>query len=214
MSDFVKTFVQRVIENPACINWDYFLNFGVTELLYINDALKTYMTEDSKLYLQLHDVVTKSLKGKQIDYELILEAMSEFLSATRGRVEILDEYISAGPFPDPFGIENLNISVRSYNCLKWAGYTKIEEVIRDINTENFKNIKNLTATCIQEIEEAIRKWAKQKVKKRKSGFRSTLYLMQFDKHMFYQICLELKELSPWRAFFISLLVFKLFSCQP
>ena len=179
MSDFIKTFVQRVIENPACINWDYFLNFGVTELPHINDELKIYMTEDSKLYLQLHDVVTKSLKGKQIDYELILKVMSKLIWATRGRVESLDEYISwcnklydstyisAGPFPDPSGneIENLNLSVRSYNCLKRAEYTKIEEIIRDINTENFKNIKGLTDTCIQEIEEAIRKWAKQKGEK-------------------------------------------------
>ena len=179
MSDFIKTFVQRVIENPACINWDYFLNFGVAELPQINDELKTYVTEDSKLYLQLHDVVTKSLKGKQIDYELILKVMSKLIWATRGQVECLDEYISwcnrlydsvhfsPGPLPNSSGskIEDLDLSVRSYNCLKRAEYTKIEEVIRDINTENFKNIKGLTDTCIKEIEEAIRKWAKQKSEK-------------------------------------------------
>lgn len=179
MSDFIKTFVQRVIENPACINWDYFLNFGVAELPQINDELKTYVTEDSKLYLQLHDVVTKSLKGKQIDYELILKVMSKLIWATRGRVESLDEYISwcnrlydsdyisPSPFPDSSGnrIEDLNLSVRSYNCLKRAEYTKIDEVARDINTEKFENIKGLSVKCQEEIEEAIRRWKQQKSEK-------------------------------------------------
>lgn len=178
MSDFVKSFVQKVIENPACINWDYFLNFGVAELSQINDEVKCYLPVDSKMYLQLHDVVTKLLKGKQIDYELILKVMSKLIWATRGRVGCLDEYISwsnrlydsvhisPGPLPDSSRskIEDLDLSVRSYNCLKRAEYTKIEEVIRDINTENFKNIKCLTDTCIQEIEEAIIKWAKKSEK--------------------------------------------------
>lgn len=172
MSDFVKSFVQKVIENPACINWYYFLNFGVAELSQINNEVKSYLPVDSKMYLQLHDVATKSLKGKQIDYELILKVMSKLIWVTRGRVECLDEYISwcnrlydsvhisPGPLPDSSGskIEDLDLSVRSYNCLKRAEYTKIDEVIRDINTEKFENIKGLSDKCRQEIEEAIRKW--------------------------------------------------------
>ena len=42
--------------------------------------------------------------------------------------------------------------------LKQREYTKIDEVIRDINTEKFENIKGLSDKCRQEIEEAIRKW--------------------------------------------------------
>lgn len=64
----------------------------------------------------------------------------------------IDEDIS-----EPFTpIDNLDLSVRSYNCLKRAGVTSVEH-LKKMTDDDFIHIRNLSRKCVEEI-----KWALEK----------------------------------------------------
>lgn len=192
MIDYMATFMEKIIENPACINWDYFLKNGVTEPpFYDSDSvLKKYIPEDSKLYYNLKDVATQVLQGAQIEYDFIIDVILKIMWATKCDLDSFDEYmvwskrlyssdkpIEPKPYPNPYGynLSDLDLSVRSYNCLKRAGYNTIEEVLKlkDFDTEQFKNIRGINDERIKEIKTALERWLQFQVNEG-SRFKNTL----------------------------------------
>ena len=175
MIDYMATFMEKIIENPACINWDYFLKNGVTEPPSIdsNNVLKKYIPEDSELYYNLKDVVTQVLQGAQIEYDFIIDVILKIMWATKCDLDSFDKYmvwskrlyssdnpIKPGPYPNAYGynLSDLDLSIKSYNCLKRAGYKTIKDVAKDIDTEQFINIEGLNDKCIKEINTALKRW--------------------------------------------------------
>ncbi len=65
----------------------------------------------------------------------------------------LEELFMADP-EDLTPIEELDLSVRSYNCLKRAGYNYAEDLML-LNDEDFWKIRNLGKKCIYEIKQKL-----------------------------------------------------------
>ena len=58
--------------------------------------------------------------------------------------------------PDTIPIDRLNLSIRSYNCLKRAGLQTVQDIL---DRGTLQGIRNLGPGCIAEIEEQLRKYS-------------------------------------------------------
>lgn len=56
---------------------------------------------------------------------------------------------------DKIGIEHLDLSVRSYNCLKRAGYDTLKDLLM-MNDNDFWRVRNMGAKSIEEVKEKIK----------------------------------------------------------
>lgn len=62
-----------------------------------------------------------------------------------------DEYDEYYNDTDPDNIENLNLSVRTYNCLRRAGITTIS-ALKEKTEEDLKRTRNLGSKSLEEIK--------------------------------------------------------------
>jgi len=88
---------------------------------------------------------------------ILIPDMSELLAALappEDEIWIEDDEFEPEPCGNPEStftpIETLDLSVRSYNCLKRAGYDSVEQ-LRAMKDEDFRRIRNLTFACREEI---------------------------------------------------------------
>ena len=59
--------------------------------------------------------------------------------------------------PNEKTIEDLDLSVRSYNCLKREGFNTCEDIVSRITTyDDFLKIRNLGRKCVDEVIEKVR----------------------------------------------------------
>ena len=58
-------------------------------------------------------------------------------------------------------IEDLDLSVRSYNCLKRAGIDTVEQ-LRQMDDEQLSRVRNISVSCVQEIRAKVESGAKKK----------------------------------------------------
>lgn len=70
-------------------------------------------------------------------------------------IEELSDYIPIKPVRPEVPIEELDLSVRAYNCLRTAGYNTLEHFIGK-PVEYLKNVKGLGKNCYDEIIEKIK----------------------------------------------------------
>jgi DNA-directed RNA polymerase subunit alpha len=90
-----------------------------------------------------------STAAKILQDQLVL-----FVSFT-GRPEIEAPAEEARPFADwDIPVDELDLSVRSYNCLKRAGITKISELLQKTE-EEIMNMRNLGKKSVDEIKEKL-----------------------------------------------------------
>lgn len=61
---------------------------------------------------------------------------------------------------DKIGIEHLGLSVRSYNCLKRAGYDTLKEILV-LTDADFWRIRNMGSRSINEVKEKIKPYRKE-----------------------------------------------------
>lgn len=61
---------------------------------------------------------------------------------------------------DKIGIEHLDLSVRSYNCLKRAGYDTLKEILV-LTDADFCRIRNMGSRSINEVKEKIKPYRKE-----------------------------------------------------
>ena len=54
-------------------------------------------------------------------------------------------------------VEELDLSVRSYNCLKRAGINTVEELTRRTE-EDMMKVRNLGKKSLQEVKEKLAEW--------------------------------------------------------
>ena len=72
--------------------------------------------------------------------------------------EVKHEYCPM-PLEDSTPIENLELSVRAYNCLKRAGILTFGD-LKALKEDELKRIRNLSVNCVYEIKEKMIEWAK------------------------------------------------------
>ena len=58
---------------------------------------------------------------------------------------------------DKIGIEHLDLSVRSYNCLKRAGYNTLKDLLM-MSDDDFWRVRNMGAKSIEEVKEKIKQF--------------------------------------------------------
>ena len=79
-------------------------------------------------------------------------------------------------------VEDLNLSVRSYNCLKRAGLDTVEKVILIIQEDKLLNIRNLGKNSKIEINHKIYEFGYTRLKERaKREFLNDVYQLNIDK---------------------------------
>lgn len=61
---------------------------------------------------------------------------------------------------DKIGIEHLDLSVRSYTCLKRAGYDTLKDLLM-MNDNDFWRVRNMGAKSIEEVREKIKPYRKE-----------------------------------------------------
>ena len=85
----------------------------------------------------------------------IMQDQLAIISAFAGRPEIEVPAEEAKPFADwDIPVDELDLSVRSYNCLKRAGITKISELLQKTE-EEVMNMRNLGKKSVDEIKEKL-----------------------------------------------------------
>ena len=75
--------------------------------------------------------------------------------------------------PSSGRIEDLDLSIRSYNCLKRAGFTTVEE-LRGLTEEDYRKIRNLGKKGMEEIGQKLRAYADPAAPAPSSASRETL----------------------------------------
>jgi hypothetical protein len=96
----------------------------------------------------------KVLSGESINISGMLEMMSNFIEGcdaeTGNRIcaELTTRYWT-------LSLDDLDLSVRSYNCLKRAGLTTLGDVV-NIGLEGLSDVRHLNAKCLREIIEKLR----------------------------------------------------------
>jgi DNA-directed RNA polymerase subunit alpha len=86
--------------------------------------------------------------------KILQDQLSLFVSFT-GRPEVEAPAEEARPFADwDIPVDELDLSVRSYNCLKRAGITKISELLQK-SEEEIMNMRNLGKKSVDEIKEKL-----------------------------------------------------------
>ena len=171
----IKEMITKIIENPATINWYYFLKFGFDGdgpqlSSKIISLINEEMPEDSRLYQQLLDVVKKITDNEDIIYDFIVKVLCKLIVNVRGFGNI-EEYLrlSNRLYDCTSGIRlifpcvgtdlfSLDLSVRGYNCLKRYGCKTVDDVITVITENKLHEVKNLTEINRKEILEAVEKW--------------------------------------------------------
>ena len=58
---------------------------------------------------------------------------------------------------DKIGVEHLDLSVRSYNCLKRAGYNTLKDLLM-MSDDDFWRVRNMGAKSIEEVKEKIKQF--------------------------------------------------------
>lgn len=127
---FPNTKVRRVtetVENPA--------ETGITMNLLlesVKNALEVLMDE------RYDEEIAKKTQDNTTGRSLEINCNSESRTEETG-------------FPS---IDDLDLSVRSYNCLRRAGISTIEE-LRRLSDEDYYHIRNLSRKCIEEIKQKL-----------------------------------------------------------
>lgn len=79
---------------------------------------------------------------------LIIAVKSNFGTKAKIKMFFSDEFCNKN-------IEELNLSVRSYNCLKRAGINKVDKLIDAISESKLSSIRNLGQKSILEINQKV-----------------------------------------------------------
>jgi len=86
--------------------------------------------------------------------KILQDQLTLFVSFT-GRPEMEAPTEEIRPFADwDIPVDELDLSVRSYNCLKRAGITKISELLQKTEDE-IMNMRNLGKKSVDEIKEKL-----------------------------------------------------------
>lgn len=86
--------------------------------------------------------------------KILADQLTLFVNFT-GRPEVEAPAEEARPFADwDIPVDELDLSVRSYNCLKRAGITKISELLQKTE-EEIMNMRNLGKKSVDEIKEKL-----------------------------------------------------------
>ena len=120
------------------------------------------------------------------NYEVV-EGLYEQV-ANNGLINTIKQFLGAKirlPFSESAcatQVEDLNLSVRSYNCLKRAGLDTVEKVILTIQEDKLLNIRNLGKNSKIEINHKIYEFGYARLKERaKREFLNDVYQLNIDK---------------------------------
>lgn len=117
---------------------------------------------DNKLLQIAAEIMRTEFMQKGDWYIALVESIAQYLRtipANKGLysvAEVLADLI-VGIEPDRESIDNLDLTVRTYNCLKRAGINTVSQ-LRNMYTEDLRKIKNFNQRCIDEIAEKLEKY--------------------------------------------------------
>ena len=138
-------------------------------MMGIMAMLKKAQEENGPEYLTDENLVVGALDEEEFmdlpdealsEDDLLEEASTEENSKEDGRGEGISKNADAGKntagegIPGNTPIEELELSVRAYNCLKRAGYSTVAE-LRALSDDDFYRIRNLGKKSMAEVKEKI-----------------------------------------------------------
>ena len=108
------------------------------------------------------EIVRKEFLQKGDWYNALVDSISQYLRAIPANeglysvAEGLADHI-VGAESDRDSIDNLDLTVRTYNCLKRAGVETVSQ-LRQMSAVDFANVKNFSQRCFEEVLEKLKNY--------------------------------------------------------
>ncbi|WP_367567223.1 DNA-directed RNA polymerase subunit alpha C-terminal domain-containing protein [Lacrimispora sp.] len=119
---------------------------------------------DNKLLQIVAEILRTELVQKGDWYNALVASIHDYIHEADGSVPyyqmavaLANRIIGIEPEGDDDSIDNLNLTVRTYNCLKRAGVETVSQ-LSNIYSEDLLKIKNFTQQSLDELAEKLEKY--------------------------------------------------------
>ena len=118
------------------------------------------LTFPHETIIELDEVQSKDLQINGLPIGDMTNIMTRILTTIAPKIDMMNVKMDDDEFDEDYiddiftPIEDLDLSVRAYNCLKWANISYIE-TLNDMPDEDLRKIRNLGRKCYEEVKEKL-----------------------------------------------------------